>query len=58
MIDYNFMATPMVSNLKKLRDSDSEQVDPSTYRQFIGSLMYLLNTRMNICFVVNTLSQF
>ena len=24
----------------------------------IGSLMYLMNTRPNICFVVNTLSQF
>jgi hypothetical protein len=26
--------------------------------QLIGSLMYLVNTRTNICFVVNTLSQF
>jgi hypothetical protein len=52
------MATPMVTNLKKLRDSDSELVDPSTYRQLIGSLMYLVNTRSDICFVVNTLSQF
>ena len=24
----------------------------------IGSLMYLMNTRLNICFVVNTLIQF
>lgn len=28
------------------------------YRQFIGSLMYLVNTRPSICFIVNTLSQF
>jgi hypothetical protein len=27
------------------------------YRQLIGSLMYLVNTRPEICFVVNTLSQ-
>ena len=26
------------------------------YRKIIGSLMYLMNTRTNICFVVNTLS--
>jgi hypothetical protein len=27
------------------------------YRQLIGSLMYLVNTRPNIYFVVNTLNQ-
>ena len=27
------------------------------YRQMIGSLMYLMNTRPDICFAVNTLSQ-
>src|SRR5712692_4802831 len=27
-------------------------------RQLIGSLMYLMNTRPNMCFAVNTLSQF
>ena len=28
------------------------------YRQMIGSLMYLMNTRPDICFAMNTLSQF
>ena len=28
------------------------------YKQIIGSLMYLMNTRPNICFDVNSLSQF
>ena len=35
-----------------------ELVDVTQYRQIIGSLMYLTNTRPNICFVVNTSSQY
>jgi hypothetical protein len=33
-------------------------VDSTLYRQLIGSLMYLVNTRPDICFAVSTLSQF
>jgi hypothetical protein len=58
MMDCKSMATPMVTDLKKLRDFDFDPVDSSLYRQLIGSLMYLVNTRPDICFVVNTLSQF
>ena len=52
------MATPMDSNLKLLANDLSELVDVTHYRQIIGSLMYLTNTRPDICFVVNTLSQY
>ena len=52
------MATPMYSNLKLLDDDSLELVDVTHYRQIIESLMYLTNTRPNICFVVNTLSQY
>ena len=52
------MATPMDSNLKMLVDDSSELVDVTHYRQIIGSLMYLSNTRPTICFAVNTLSQY
>ena len=58
MIDSKAMATPMASNLKLLSDTSSESVDATMYRQMIGSLMYLMNTRPDIFFVVNTLSQF
>ena len=33
-------------------------MDPTLYRQLIGSLMYLVNSRLDLCFVVNTLGQF
>jgi hypothetical protein len=60
MLDYKSMSTPMVSNLENLNESDfgSYLVDPIMYMQLIGSLMYLIHTRPDICFVVNALSQF
>jgi hypothetical protein len=35
----------------------SLKLDPTMYRQLIGSLMYLVNTKTNICLAVNALSQ-
>jgi hypothetical protein len=58
MEDCRPMSTPMITNWKKLSASDSQLVDAIVYRQLIGSLMYLVNTRPDICFAVNTLSQY
>jgi hypothetical protein len=58
MEDCRPMSTPMITNWKKLSASDSQLVDATVYRQLIGSLMYLVNTRPDICFAVNTLSQY
>ena len=59
MLDCKSIATLMDANLKS-RDStsDSNLIDPTMYRQLIGSLMYLTNTKTDICFVVNNFSQF
>ena len=58
MIDCKDMTTPMKTNLKLLNDDTSETVDATLNKQIIGSLMYLTNARLDICFVVNTLSQY
>ena len=44
--------------MKLLSDKTSELVDLTQYMNIIESLMYLTNTRSDICFVVNTLSPY
>jgi hypothetical protein len=58
MTDCKPMPTPMVMDIKKMNETDSGDVDPHLYRHIIGSLMYLVNTRPDICYAVNVLSQF
>jgi hypothetical protein len=58
MLEFKAMNTPMETKLKLMVDTSSELVDATLYRQIIGSLMYLTNTRPDLCFVVNTLSQY
>jgi hypothetical protein len=60
MMDCKSMSTLMVTNLGKLHDSNtgSDLLDPTMYRQLIGSLMYMNHTRPNICYAVIAISQF
>eukprot|EP00253_Pinus_taeda_P036133 PITA_36133 len=58
MIDCKPMTTPMITNLKRLKSHKSSPMDPTRYRQLIGSLMYFVNTRPDICFAMNVLSEF
>jgi hypothetical protein len=58
MLECKSMATPMEINLKLMVDTLSKLLDATLYRHIIGSLMYLKNTRPDICFVVNTLTQY
>jgi hypothetical protein len=50
ILNWKPMATPMVKNMKKLSVSSSDfgKIDSNLYKQLIGSLMYLVNTRLNI----------
>jgi hypothetical protein len=58
MMECRTMSTPMETNMKLLADTSSEIVDVTLYRQMISSLMYVMNARPDICFVVNTLSRY
>jgi hypothetical protein len=58
MLECKSMNTPLEAKLKLLIDTSSDLIDATLYRQIIGPLMYLTNTRPDICFAVNTLSQF
>ena len=55
MMDHKAMTTPMALNLKLLSDDSSDSVDAMMYHRMICSLMYLMNTGLDIFFVVNTL---
>ncbi|KAK2372692.1 putative mitochondrial protein [Trifolium repens] len=50
--------TPSDTNQKLDSDSDGEDVDATTFKQLVGSLRYLCNTRPDICFAVGMVSRF
>ena len=59
MVDCKPVTTPMELDFKKLSGSAAGPVlqNATEYRQLIGALMFLVKSRSDICFAVNTLSQ-
>lgn len=51
------VATPLPLGLKLTSDFSPPFHDPTTYRSLVGKLNFLTNTRLDICFTVQSLSQ-
>jgi hypothetical protein len=51
-------STPIDPSTKLLIDDGELHSDPTLYRRLIGRLLYLTNTRPNLSFIVQQLSQF
>ena len=58
MAGCNPCQTPMEARLKLSKQSTESPVDATTYRSFIGSLRYLVNTRPDLAFSVGYVSRF
>eukprot|EP00253_Pinus_taeda_P030360 PITA_30360 len=57
MHDCKLVDTPLHGGWRKEDATSAEVVDATVYRQLVGSLMYLVNTRPDICYALNQLSQ-
>eukprot|EP00253_Pinus_taeda_P006036 PITA_06036 len=59
MVDCKPVTTLMELDFKKLSSSVVRPIlrNATEYRQLVGALMFLVNSHLDICFAVNTLSQ-
>ena len=58
MADCNPANTPAEVNTKLEITEEEEAVDPTMYKQLVGSLRYLYNSRLDLSFVVGLISRF
>lgn len=49
--------TPPSGNWRKEDATSGEAVEATIYRELVASLMFLVNTQLDICFAANQLSQ-
>lgn len=58
MMGCNVVRNPIVPGQRIDRDKDGLVVDPTLFKQIIGSLMYLTATRLDLMFAVSFISRF
>ncbi|KAI5434848.1 hypothetical protein KIW84_021603 [Lathyrus oleraceus] len=55
LLNCKVVVIPADTNQKLDSDSNGDDVDATTFKQLVGSLRYLCNTRPDICYAVGTL---
>lgn len=58
MLQCNSAVTPADPGLVLLKDQDEERADPTCYRQIVGSLRYLCNSRPDLMYSVGLISRY
>lgn len=58
MMNVNLVKSPIVSGCRLSKEGDGVEVDSTTYKQMVGSLMYLTVTRPDIMFDVSLVSKY
>jgi hypothetical protein len=58
MENCNIAETPMEANLKLSRNDDEQAVDATLFKQVVGSLRFICNTRPDINYAVGSVSRF
>ena len=57
MESFKPMEEPLGTNWREEEATSGEEVDAIIYQQLVGSLMYLVNTQLDMCYAINQLSQ-
>jgi hypothetical protein len=52
------VCSPIVTGTKLSKHDEGSEVDPTQFKQIVGSLMYLIATRPDLMFVVNLIARF
>ena len=58
MLESNAVNSPIVPGCKLSKDEDGVAVDESYYKQIVGSLMYLTETRLDMMYNVSLISRY
>ena len=58
MINCNLASTPIATRTKLSKHEKGSSVDPTMFKRLVGSLMYMIATRLDIMYGVSLISRF